>query len=245
VNPELWFVYRRVARTIDSERFRKRPKGKSTHLKIKRLLLVFTAAVALTGGFAAPAVADPTYITDGSAAPFDRDAAVRWALDNAAKEQPFPAACTWFVSNTMWAGGMQADADWTPQGEHGRVQKRPGTVSATAAQPLLDYLLARYPLTQHISMNFSTNAVPEAQPGDIVAYDWENDGNVDHLALVVAIAPGAYPEVAEWGVGAQSGSGYTKRGWTYSQLNHRWLQHGYPSVTATLFHIDTRNVTTY
>lgn len=220
-------------------------KREGNALKFKRVLLTVTLTLAGVAGLGGPAVADTTYITDGSAAPFDRASAAQWALDNAAGEQPFAAACTWFVSKALWAGGMEQDQSWTSQGEHGRILKRPGTVSATAAQPLLDYLTSRYPLTRTVLMNFSTNAVPEAEPGDVVAYDWENDGNVDHLALVVRIAAGSYPQVAEWGVGDQSGSGYAERGWTYSELSDGWLQQAYPNVSATLFHIDTRNITTY
>ncbi|SNY69299.1 amidase domain-containing protein [Paractinoplanes atraurantiacus] len=140
---------------------------------------------------------------------------------------------------------MQSDPGWTAEGEHGQIRKRPGTVSATAAQPLLDYLTSRYPLTRAIPMDFTANAVPEAQPGDIVAYDWEGDGAVDHLALVVNISSGAYPEVAEWGVGPLPRSGYQTRGWTWSNLKGRWLQVDHPNVRANLIHIDTTNITTF
>jgi hypothetical protein len=210
-------------------------------------LIVTLTALAVAFGAAAPARADHLPgdgISDGTFTPYDRGRAVEWALASAQNIQPSWAACTWFVSQTLWAGGLPADADWNPDGERGFF-RLPGTVSATAAQPLLDYLKRRYPLSQQIGMDFSGNRVPEASPGDIVAYDWEGDGEVDHLAFVVNIADGRYPEVAEWGTG--NPAGYVKRGWTWSQNDGAWLQDSalYPHVTATLFHIDTRNVLTY
>ncbi|MEU2588260.1 amidase domain-containing protein [Streptomyces avermitilis] len=223
-------------------------------MKIKRVALTCTVALAAALGLAAPAGATD-YVTDGSAAPYDRQAAVDWARQHA-----HPAACTWFVSEALWAGHMQQDAEWTSQDGHGLLwQHRPGTASATAAQPLLDYINRRYPLTQTTPLDanrFRTNAVPEAEPGDIIAYDWQNDGEVDHLSLVVDIADGQYPEIAEWGVvdwnplgviNRNATTPYAKRGWTYSEKNHNWLQsvEETRNVSAKLIHIDTRNVTTF
>ncbi|BAC67979.1 hypothetical protein SAVERM_270 [Streptomyces avermitilis MA-4680 = NBRC 14893] len=140
-----------------------------------------------------------------------------------------------------------------------RAVPKTGTASATAAQPLLDYINRRYPLTQTTPLDanrFRANAVPEAEPGDIIAYDWQNDGEVDHLSLVVDIADGQYPEIAEWGVvdwnplgviNRNATTPYAKRGWTYSEKNHNWLQsvEETRNVSAKLIHIDTRNVTTF
>jgi hypothetical protein len=92
---------------------------------------------------------------------------------------------------------------------------------------LLAYLRDAYGGIEYedITTNLATNAVPDAQPGDIIAYDWSGDGTIDHIALVVSIASGQYPVVAEWGTysGGQA-SPYTSRGWTYSAKNHTWLQ---------------------
>lgn len=195
----------------------------------------------------------PAFITDGTAAPLDRNAAASWALANAEVEQPFPAACTWFVSNALWAGGLQRTTAWTDEGpERGVLQRRPGTPTATAVAGLVDYLRGAYPASTYNDIGFADNAVPDAQVGDIIAYDWEGDKTLDHLAFVVAIADGNYPEVAEWGTNDTRnpfGSGgigkYAKRGWTFSEKNHEWLQVGSPNVKAFLLHLDTTTVTTY
>ncbi|MEU9480378.1 amidase domain-containing protein [Streptomyces sp. NPDC048191] len=214
-------------------------------MKIKRAVAAAALAVSLAAGLAGPAMASDSVVSN---APYDRQAAVDWALEHAQDPEPFPASCTWFVTNALWAGGLPKDAGWNADGEHGRLQKSPGTPSATAAQPLLDYLSARYPYTKPVEMDFTGNAVPQAEPGDIVAYDWEGDGRIDHLALVVDIAPGQYPEVAEWGTDDTHPTGYVKRGWTYSEKDEPgWLQDKdkHPAVKAWLWHIDTTYLPTF
>lgn len=176
---------------------------------------------------------------------YDRNAAVNWALAHAQDPQALLwSQCAWFVSNTLWNGGFARNSDWTDEGEHGDHIKVPGTVIATGAPNLVDYLVGNGWATRHdITANLHSNAVPDARPGDIIAYDWTNNGQIDHLALVVDIAPGNYPEVAEWGTAdgvLQKVSSYQKRGWTYSQKNHIWLQwekdHG--NMQAYLIHIN-------
>lgn len=204
-------------------------------LKINRTAATAALAVSLVVGLAGSAVADDT----GVSYAYNRQAAVDWAEQHAQDAEPFPASCTWFVTNALWAGGLSQDAGWNAAGSHGHLQPRPGTPSATAAQPLLDYLSARYPYTKPVGMDFTANAVPQAEPGDIVAYDWEGDGTIDHLALVVDIAPGQYPEVAEWGTDGTNPTRYVKRGWTYSEKDPGWLQSKHPYVKAWLWHVDT------
>ena len=154
--------------------------------------------------------------------------AVAWADAHAQDVQPFDAACTWFVSQALWAGGLAKTSAWTDAGSHsGYLQTRRGTVAATEANTLLAYLRDTYGGVEYedITTNLTTNAVPDAQPGDIIAYDWDGHGTIDHIALVVSIAAGQYPVVAEWGAypGGQA-LPYTSRGWTYSAKNNIWLQ---------------------
>jgi hypothetical protein len=188
----------------------------------------------------------PPEIKNGSAHPFDRSDTVKWALKNATANQDFPAACTWFVSRALWAGGIPRSDAWNDDGERGTIFKRPGTVSATAVEPLLDYLQDTYPRSELIHLDPKINPVPEAVPGDIVAYDWEGDGTWDHLALVTDIERGQYPVVSEWGtsgaiefVDPGKPSDYQARGWTYSRNSGHWLQKSYPDMEVALLHIDT------
>ncbi|MGD8373410.1 MAG: amidase domain-containing protein [Candidatus Woesebacteria bacterium] len=156
------------------------------------------------------------------------------------------ADCTWFVSQALWAGGLHQTSMWNSYlSRQGAVLSQPGTDTARGAPNLVSYLQQRFPVTLvDLRDVFSTNVVSKARLGDIIAYDWENDGTTDHLAFIVNIAPGQYPEVSEWGTLPIQES-YKKRGWTWSDLNGAWLQEVYPrkadgtgGVNARLLHFN-------
>jgi hypothetical protein len=187
---------------------------------------------------------------------FNRGAAVAWAEAHATQTPPDAAACTWFVSQALWAGGLPQTAAWTSSGHHGSIPVftwRPGTVDAWAVSNFVNYIRAAYPASTYTELSFHVNNVPLAEPGDVIVYAWKGVGSVnntsglEHAALVVGDAPGTqYPEVAEWGADDDGVLGrpvnYKKRGWTWSEIHHEWLQSepGYKHVKAFLLHIDTR-----
>lgn len=177
---------------------------------------------------------------------YDRDAAVRWARDHAKDTPPYDASCTQFVSQSLWAGGLPKDQQWTNEGEFGRVQKRPGTKSAWAVDHFLDYVQSKYPQSGFITLDgddFRNNSIPEADEGDVIIYDWEGDGTYDHATIVTDIVGDRYPEVAEWSVyDGRVPTPYTERGWTYSEKSRTWLQDKFPNVIAYLLNIDTTQV---
>lgn len=179
---------------------------------------------------------------------YNRTAAINWALTHAQDPQAYGAMCTWFVSNALWAGGFPKTAVWTDQGSYGSA---PGTRTAWWLPSFLSYIQANFSTTlTNITSDFSTNAVPQAQPGDLILYDWGNGQGISHVALVVDIAPNQYPEVSEmgqydlnlWDAAINKlvhvRSSYVKRGWTWSAVNNRWLQWKYPNVKAYLLHIN-------
>jgi hypothetical protein len=202
----------------------------------------------LEGNYGIPRCGTGTDVNQGSGSdgaiavqPFgyDRGRAATYALDHAQdhRDNLFPD-CTWFASQVLWDGGFPQSDTWNGYGHHGQLGRLPGTATATAAPMLVDYLVRMgYAKTTNLSLN--NNPVPEAQPGDIIAYTWDpkNHPGIDHLAVVVDITPGQYPEVSEWGT-ASPREPYQKRGWTWSELNHKWLQEEYPNVTAQLIHIN-------
>jgi Putative amidase domain len=190
----------------------------------------------------------------GSSTPnafYNRSAAVQWALGHAKDPQARLTMCAWFVSHALWAGGFAKQPGvWTDQGKYGHTAS--GTANEWLAPNLMRYLRANFTTTYtDITGALKTNAVPGAEPGDLIFYDWEKHRNegVTHVALVVDIAAGAYPEVAEMGqfdFGALDAavnlihhvsSPYIKRGWTWSALHHKWLQKDSPSMKAYLLHI--------
>jgi surface antigen len=182
-------------------------------------------------------------INIGPAAPkpaYNGARAAQWARDHATANQPIMwPGCTWFASVSAWMGGLPMTPEWNDQGTHSR-KRIQGTVTATAAPNFVEYLTSiGWATTLPITDRFRTNAVPEARLGDMIAYDWTNDGTYDHLAVVTGIAPGNYPKVSEWGTAhaPHRSIDYVDRGWTWSENSHKWIQGVYPGVSATLVRI--------
>jgi hypothetical protein len=194
------------------------------------------------------------FVTDGSSAPFDRAAAVSFALAHAQDPEPFPAGCTYFVTRALFAAGIPENPQWNLDGSHGEIwylTERPGTPAATAVTPFIQAIMSAYPASQFIPLTMSQNNVPQAQLGDLIAYDWNGDGTYDHLAIITGFAAGdpQYPLVSEWGVYGwpDMHTRYSSRGWTWSQKDGTWLQseRGNADMTAALIHIDTTIPSTY
>lgn len=110
------------------------------------------------------------------------------------------------------------------------------------------YLRSHFSTTlTDITADFKSNAAPQAEPGDIILYDWGQGEGISHATFIVDLAPGDYPEVAEWGQYNQiegiskifpRSSTYEKRGWTWSAVHNEWLQKEFPHVKAYLLHIN-------
>lgn len=175
---------------------------------------------------------------------YSRSTAVNYALAHATdvpENWGLVPGCTWFVSHALWAGGMPQDESWNstdPNGPLGGLMD--GSDAAWAAQNLRDHLVANKDVAE-FSLDLAANAVPQAELGDVIAYDWEGDGRFDHLALVTGIDSGHYPLVSEWGTGEwwdRNAVSYQSRGWTWSEKSGTWLQTTNPNMSATLIHVN-------
>lgn len=203
-----------------------------------RAAVLFIAVLTILGlgsltAARADAAVNPTY---------DRTAAVNWALAHAQDPQGSGALCTWFVSQALWAGGLSQTPDWG-------VSAGQGTYDATYVQGLVGYLVTEAPYSvtwTNITGDLTTNAVPGAEPGDIIVYSWDGT-ELDHMDLVVGIASGDYPEVSGWSEFnnftpldylVNPTSSYVERGWTWSVINNEWLQTKNPNMQAYLLHIN-------
>lgn len=174
--------------------------------------------------------------------PYNRTAAANWAKNHAQDTPAYDASCTWFVSNALWAGGLPEGKEWNNDGGHGHLNWRPGTAAAWEARSFIDYIRKIYPQSSYDKIDFAQNTVPKAEHGDVIAYDWENDGRIDHLAFVTDIVGTQYPEVAEWSPlpDGKLASLYVERGWTWSEISHKWIQEKtHDRAAAYLLHIDT------
>ncbi len=188
---------------------------------------------------------------------YDRKAAVDWAKAHAEDPQTNGEECTKFVSEALWAGGLPQTDEWSNNGWYPSGKPIPtifiGTKTANAAPLLKAYLEQHYsvhwiPLHQ---VPASNEDLPQAEPGDIIAYSWHGDGNIDHLSFVVGDDPSDpnLPLVAEWGQFDHYGppdyihnpsARYVSRVWTYSFKDHMYLQqeNGNQNMTAYLLHFN-------
>jgi len=206
-----------------------------------------------------PATTVPIFIS------YDRNAALNWATANA-MVAPTPTdvdACTWYASQVLAAGGLPQDGTWNtsfygPEVTNGG-QIRYGTDTAWVAPQLVKYLAAQpYVQVEPLGhMNAGNNDIPDARPGDIIAYVWngkDSNGNllptdltsldhIEHLSVVVGHSgtDAEYPTVAEWG--NTKATPYPDRGWTYSYKSNGWLQNepAQHDMFAYLIHIQSED----
>ena len=178
-----------------------------------------------------------------------REQATDWALANAEDVQPSGDACTWFVSQALWAGGFPKSSTWTDAGSHWLSHVPPRKVSGTATAwtvGLLEvYLVNHFKPTIHLDflgkLSTAPGALPRAVPGDIIIYSWHGNSTMDHMAFVVPTKQGqTATQVAAWtetrpGASSQP---WSQRAWNWSAKDHEPITTEYPSVTAWLLHID-------
>ncbi len=180
---------------------------------------------------------------------YDQTAAANYAYQHATDLQPITwSGCAWLASESLWIGGIPQTDEWNGYSVHKTtLTVIPGTVTATVAPMTVEYLQSMGWATTRVILGYNANneyvndnAVSDARIGDIIAYDWDTEGSpgIDHLSIVVDIAPGNYPEVAEWRTAELTPTiNYNKRGWTWSEIKHKWLLEGYPHMKVTLVHI--------
>lgn len=175
-------------------------------------------------------------------ATFQRSIAAQWATEHAQDPQEASGLCTIFVSRALWAAALPRSSTWYDGTD---ASKYVASFIAYMTDPANGISTQLIPITNDLR----TNAVPQAQIGDVIVYSWNgsDDLNSDsHLAIVVNIGPGQYPNVSEWGISSflppnraiPVTDPYTSRGWTWSQLDHKWLQDKYPHMTAYLLHFN-------
>jgi len=171
---------------------------------------------------------------------FDRNAAARWALHHAKDTPPNDGSCTIFVSRALWNGGVPQSAEWNNNPMATKHGIREGSDDAWASQNFVDYMRTQpYAEIEPLGhMSAVNNNVPDAKLGDVIGYDWNDDGSVDHLAIVTGFS-GQYPLVSGWSEKGDEALTYNQRGWTWSAVHNTWLQSepGQANMTAELVHL--------
>ena len=170
--------------------------------------------------------------------PYDRNASIKWARDHVYDEERYEEDCTWFVSQALWAGGVPKTSEWTdeswnplalayrdPRNEN--YSYPAPTRPATHADYFKNYMLDKG-LATIAEIQWSDNTAGGARLGDVIGYDWNNDGRLDHLALVTDINEQGYPFVTEHTPGG------TDRYWSWSPSKNDWYEAVNPSTRAYL-----------
>ncbi len=185
---------------------------------------------------------------------FNRSAAISWALAHAKDAPPNAGSCTWFISQALAKGGFPQTDTWNTyyQGAE-RWGIRFGTDAAKIAPDFLAYMKRQsYVEVRWLGqLKTGINNISEGRPGDIILYDWENNGSADHAVMITGAAKNnpQYPLVSGWSEDGGRALSYNQRGWTWSEKEKRFLQketdeHGKlmnENMSAWIIHIRTED----
>lgn len=140
--------------------------------------------------------------------------------------------CTNFVSQALYSGGIamrtsppySGDAAWYMLPKNGPrwTYSVPWINAQDQSVFALRYLPGVTQVASYSGLAPGQTVADHASQGDIVLYDWNNDGSYDHEAIVVA-SDGANPDgTANWDlVDAHTNNRYHAY-WTLAQYNASW-----------------------
>ncbi|CAN5229048.1 hypothetical protein BH09ACT3_BH09ACT3_03630 [soil metagenome] len=142
--------------------------------------------------------------------------------------------CAFFASSALWAAGLPKTAEWTDESyDVGALATRldyPGpTRSVMLADELEQYLIDEGLGTRH-PLSFDDPGKADAAPGDLVTYDWNANGIIDHVAVVRSVDRGQL-RIAQHNPNRQD------QLWSWSGEERRPLAEVHPAAKAYLIHI--------
>ena len=143
--------------------------------------------------------------------------------------------CAFFASSVLWAAGLPQTVDWTAATyDVGRLATKldyPGpTRSVMLADELEQYLLDAGLATQH-QLSFDEERVADAAVGDLVTYDWNDNGVIDHVSVVRSTDETDGPHIAQHNPNRED----QPRWW--SSEHGAPIAKAYPGAKAYLIHI--------
>lgn len=177
---------------------------------------------------------------------YDRDAAASWARNHAKDTPPNAGSCTWFVSNALWKGGVNETPEWNNnlRGVKREGILRYGTDIAWGASEFMNYAeTLPYVEIHRVGQIDGQEKLPEAKLGDIIMYDWDGHGVVDHATIVTGFSKNnpQYPLVSGWSENEGKALWYSQRGWTWSEKSNQWIGVVEPDTKVRLLHIRTED----
>jgi hypothetical protein len=139
--------------------------------------------------------------------------------------------CTNFVSQALYAGGigMRTSPSYSGNAAWYMVKKRnrwsyaaPWVNAQDQSIFMLRYLPGVTQVASYYGLASGATAADHAQQGDVVLYDWNNDGVYDHEAIITA-SDGTNPDgTTNWDlVDAHTNNRYHAY-WTLAQYNASW-----------------------
>jgi hypothetical protein len=142
--------------------------------------------------------------------------------------------CAYFASEVLWAGGLEQSKTWSASSTDAAQLSSPRlanpgpTKTVMLADSLEKYLVA----THHAlvtAVDLHGTRVSGAQVGDLITYDWNDNGVIDHVSVVRSA--GASTRIAQHNVNIKSQS------WRWSSVHHELLTKLYAQPRAYLVHI--------
>ena len=186
---------------------------------------------ALTTSATATAHADPWQ-------EFDRGSAVEFADAhyNDPEHWPFVDDCTFFASEVLQAGMLPESPEWTeftddPTYAASNWRRSFGTVPTRAfmdADYLKNYLVDNG-LATISQIDPSQHLVPGAESGDLIGYSWDNNGIINHMAVVVGNTDETQVDQHE--------PNALHKGYNWSSNHDDWITESTPNVAVYLIHI--------
>ena len=158
---------------------------------------------------------------------YDRGAAVDAAFQNLQQGGLLDDSGARFVSSALWAGGLPRSDVWSDD-----------SATATNADDLIGYLtqpnvMDGYSVTlaTRTPIDWPDNTASGAELGDVIAYDWEGNGTIDQVAVVLNFNDDGYPEVSQYAPTAGV------RYWSVPESGGNWIEDEYPGSAAYLIQI--------
>lgn len=183
-----------------------------------------------------PKCEDLDWATEFFAGTYNRIGAAEHARTFANTINLLPADCTFFVTLSMWdGGGLPQTSEWTLHSTDRSLwasrHLHPGLTRAAAnANDFVRYMEeSGTAIVKRI--DWADNTASGAMLGDVIAYDWEGDLVIDHLAIVTSLTWDGHPFVS------QHTPNQLDRYWSWSESAGNWIEFAEPGSTAILVHI--------
>lgn len=142
--------------------------------------------------------------------------------------------CSYFASEVLWAGGLSPTKEWTAETSDPRLRSSrlafPGPSRTTMLADELERYLVDSGQADVMEADLSRASIRGARPGDLVVYDWNDNGVMDHVSVVDSVG-GGRTRIDQHNV--------NRRGqlWNFSSEKHEPIARAYAHPHAYLVHI--------